>query len=372
MGPDLSAAADASPLTAKFRRQLELRLERTHTSAQSIDLDGLLRELDQRAAAGESAASLAAWLDQELPVRWMAFAPVAPRVRPNPEFDLPFDPQIHWIVGQGTSGGSHRGRLQYALDFAMPEGTPILAAAPGTVARVVDGFARCCLPIERSGESNQVIVIHGDGTFSSYGHFRPGIPVTEGQPVAAGDLLGYSGNTGYSTMPHLHFEVAIRDASKQARTIPFRFRNQTAQGYYPKAWRLYQNRPPSSLRLAVSVKGQPLVSGQPFLLEDRAPVQLGVALADGSGESVDVTRDPNTRYVPLTPWSLRVGEPGRVVFGFQSSQWDPLPALVKNNVAILTILYQDPKGGVGAFDAWFRFPDAGRDLEKKSGAQPGG
>ena len=93
-------------------------------------------------------------------------------------------------------------------------------------------------------------------------------------------------------MPHLHFEVSILDASKQPRTIPFRFRNETPQGYLPKAWRLYQNRPPMSDRLAVSVGGQQLVSGQPFLLEGRAPVQLQVARATPSGEMIDITRDP--------------------------------------------------------------------------------
>jgi murein DD-endopeptidase MepM/ murein hydrolase activator NlpD len=365
--PELAAAAE-SALVANFRRQIQQRLDQAHWSAESVDLPGLLRELEQRAAAGESAASLSNWLDKEVPWRWCSFAPVAPRLKPNPQFELPFDRWVNWIVGQGVSGDySHTGRQQFSLDFLMPEGTPILAAEAGTVARVVDGFTRCCLPLDRAYETNQVIVLHEGGSFSNYAHLRKGIPVKEGQEVAAGDLLGYSGSTGYATMPHLHFSVSILDASKQPRTIPFLFRNETPGGYLPKPWRLYQNRPAPTYALSVSLGDRELISGQPFDLEGRVPVQLRVALV--GKEPTDVTRDPKTSYVALTPWSLRVAE-GRVTFGFQSSQWDPLSEAIKHGIAILTILYQDEKGRRGAFDAWFRFPDAARYLSKPPPEKP--
>jgi murein DD-endopeptidase MepM/ murein hydrolase activator NlpD len=365
--PELAAATE-SALVANLRRQIQQRLDHNHWNAESVDLSGLLRELAEREAAGESPASLTSWLEKEVPGRWFSFAPTAPRIRPNQEFDLPFDRWVNWIVGQGVSGAySHTGRAQFSFDFVMPEGTPILAAEKGTVARVVDGFTRCCLPVERGVESNHVIVIHSDGAFSGYGHLRPGIPVKEGQSVAAGELLGYSGSTGYATMPHLHFDVSILDASKQPRTIPIRFRNGTPQGYQPKAWRLYQNRPAPTYSLSVSLGDRELTSGQPFDLEGRAPVQLRVALV--GKDLLDVTRDPKTRYVALTPWSLRVAE-GQVTFGFQSSQWDPLPEFTKHSIAILTILYQDEEGRRGAFDAWFRFPDAHRYLPKLPPPKP--
>ena len=370
MEPGLAAAAESS-VVAHFRRQIQQRLDQYHWSAESVDLPGLLRELEQRAAAGESGASIASWLDKEVPTRWFSFAPTAPRVPINLEFDLPFDRWVNWLVGQGVSGPySHTGRAQFSLDFVMPEGTPVLAAQAGTVARVVDGFTRCCLPMERGLESNQVTVLHADGTFAGYAHLRTGIPVKQGQSVAAGELLGYSGSTGYATMPHLHFDVSILDASKQPRTIPFRFRNGTPQGYLPKAWRFYQNRPPSTALLRVSVGDRELATGQPFLLDGRAPVQLSVARATPSGERIDVTRAEGTRYVPVTPWSLRA-EGGRVTFGFQSSQWAPLPEATRTSIAILTILYQDKDGGQGAFDAWFRFPDAARYLPKPPPQKPG-
>jgi len=370
---ETSAAASRSALLAHYRRQIDQSLEVNHWSAESVDREGLLRELEKRVVAGETPERLAAWLQQEVPTRWLAFAPIDPPHKADDQFHLPFDRWINWIVGQGISGAySHTGRDEFSLDFAMPEGTPILAARRGTVARVVDGFTRCCLPLERALEANLVIVLHPNDTFATYAHLRPGIPVKEGQQIRAGELLGYSGSTGYAVMPHLHFAVSIRDASKQPQTIPIRFRNGTPEGYLPKHWRFYQNRPPATALLGVSIDGRALVSGEPFLLDGRAPVQLRVALASPSGEAIDVTRDPGTRYVALTPWSLRIAGGGRVVFGFQSSQWAPLSEFLRTSLAIVTILYQGSDGRQGAFDAWFRFPDFERFLKRPPGqAKPG-
>jgi murein DD-endopeptidase MepM/ murein hydrolase activator NlpD len=366
-GPGHAADADRSAAVVKHLRQyIDQSLERFHWSAASIDRDSLLRELERRAQAGESPTLLGAWLQEEIPRRWLGFAPIAPPHKTDGRFHLPFDYRVNWIVGQGISGSySHTGRQEFSFDFVMPEGTPILAARQGTVARVVDGFTRCCLPKERGYETNTVTVLHGNGTFAEYVHLRPGIPVKEGQHVRGGELLGYSGSTGYAAQPHLHFSVSIRDKTGQPQTIPIRFLNGTPEGYVPKHWRFYQNRPPATAPLSVSVAGREAVSGEPFLLEGRAPVQLRVALASASGDAVDVTRDPGTRYVALTPWSLRIDRTGRVHFGFQSSQWAPMLEVMRTSIAIVTILFDGPDGRYGAFDVWFRFPDAEERFRKE-------
>jgi hypothetical protein len=154
--------------------------------------------------------------------------------------------------------------------------------------------------------------------------------------------------------------VSIRDASKLPRTIPIRFWNGTPEGYLPKQWRFYEFRPAATARLGVVVGERALVSGVPFLLDGRAPIQLHVLLEGPSGEAIEVTRDPGTRYVALTPWSLRIGGAGRVVFGFQSSQWAPLAEVLRTSLAIATILYEGADGRQAYFDAWFRFPDVDR------------
>jgi murein DD-endopeptidase MepM/ murein hydrolase activator NlpD len=346
------ASTDRARVVAQLRERARAYLEQGHMSPETVGLEELFAELDERAAGDEPPVALSAWLLDEIASRWLAFAPVAATPKASHRYQLPFDRRVHWIVGQGVSNSNHTGSNEFALDFAMPEGTEVLAARPGRVARVVDGFTRCCLPIERSGESNMVLVLHSDGSFAMYVHLRPGIPVKEGQRVKAGDLVGYSGNTGYSTMPHLHFQVSIRSAPTRFTSVPFRFANGTREGYLPKPWKLYENRPRPTAPLRVSIGGRQLVPGEPFLLADRAPAQLRVERMEASGGSVDVTRDPGTRYVALTPWSLGVDAGGLVAFGPSLSVWKPLPEWLRRNVSIVSILFRDPDGREGFFDAW--------------------
>jgi murein DD-endopeptidase MepM/ murein hydrolase activator NlpD len=96
-----------------------------------------------------------------------------------------------------TSGfGPRWGRLHAGVDFAAPVGTPVYAASTGTV--LAAGPA--------SGYGQWVKISHRGGVSTVYGHIS-GWTVSVGQPVAAGQLIAYSGNEGRSTGPHLHFET---------------------------------------------------------------------------------------------------------------------------------------------------------------------
>jgi murein DD-endopeptidase MepM/ murein hydrolase activator NlpD len=83
-------------------------------------------------------------------------------------------------------------------DIANATGTPLAAAASGVVA-----LAR---PLYLYG--NAVVIDHGAGVFSSYNHLDS-IAVTEGQPITIGDLVGFMGETGFVSGPHLHWEAII-------------------------------------------------------------------------------------------------------------------------------------------------------------------
>lgn len=100
--------------------------------------------------------------------------------------------------GVFTSGFGWRwGRIHQGIDIAAPIGTPILAAAGGVVeyAGWSDG-----------GYGNMVDLRHPDGTITRYGHMNA-ILVKDGQTVAQGQTIGEMGSTGFSTGPHLHFEI---------------------------------------------------------------------------------------------------------------------------------------------------------------------
>ena len=100
----------------------------------------------------------------------------------------------------------------------MDEGSAhIIAAAPGTVVRVVDGnYDRCHGSLDGATVScdgypmiaNSVIIEHEQGYRTLYWHMMNGsVAVSQGQEVLQGDILGKVGSSGYSSMPHLHFEL---------------------------------------------------------------------------------------------------------------------------------------------------------------------
>jgi murein DD-endopeptidase MepM/ murein hydrolase activator NlpD len=133
---------------------------------------------------------------------------------------------LPWIGGpfrlsQGPNGPySHFGaKSRYAMDIAMPRGTPIIAARAGTVIKIENGQPEG--GSEASG--NFVRVLHEDGTMGVYLHLGQGtVSVREGQQVSVGTPLGHSGNTGNSSGPHLHF-VVQRNVGLALESIPYQF-----------------------------------------------------------------------------------------------------------------------------------------------------
>jgi murein DD-endopeptidase MepM/ murein hydrolase activator NlpD len=97
----------------------------------------------------------------------------------------------------------------YAIDFVMPIGTNVFAARGGTVIEVASDFHESGVDMAVDGpRANVVRVLHADGTMSLYGHLNwNSIRVVPGQRVERGEYLADSGNTGFSTGPHLHFVV---------------------------------------------------------------------------------------------------------------------------------------------------------------------
>lgn len=121
-----------------------------------------------------------------------------------------------YTVGQGNDGAfSHSGLNQFAFDFTVDVGTEVIAARGGTVVYVVDGFGEGGPSIDKAHEANVIVVDHGGGTFDSYLHLEAGsLDVSVGDVVGTGDLLARSGNSGFTSGPHLHF--AVVDATMQS------------------------------------------------------------------------------------------------------------------------------------------------------------
>jgi murein DD-endopeptidase MepM/ murein hydrolase activator NlpD len=145
-------------------------------------------------------------------------------------YSLPYATGQTYRILQGYgSRFSHTGLEEFAIDFDMSVGTPVHAARGGVVARVVESNSKGCWEPGCGRYANYVVVLHSDGTTGEYYHLvKNGALVEVGESVSQGQKIAYSGNTGHTTMPHLHFAVYRATKNGDTQSIPVRF--QAADG----------------------------------------------------------------------------------------------------------------------------------------------
>jgi len=146
--------------------------------------------------------------------------------KPAQAYRLPFALSTTIAVSQAFPDTTTHGDpgSQYAIDFVMPVGTHVFAAREGVVIDVASGFFEHGTDLKVDGpRANIVRVLHDDGTMSLYGHLNWNtIRVVPGQHVARGEYLADSGNTGFTTGPHLHF-VVQRNRGGGLVSVPIEF-----------------------------------------------------------------------------------------------------------------------------------------------------
>ena len=140
-------------------------------------------------------------------------------------YALPIDDNSRWQLGQAFHGGfSHTDEQnKFAVDLIVDEGTPVLAARDGVVMQVESAFDGAGLDRKKFAErANLVRVLHDDGSMAVYAHLKEnGVYVRVGQHVSLGQQIAVSGNTGYSTGPHLHFCLQVNRGMRLV-SVPFR------------------------------------------------------------------------------------------------------------------------------------------------------
>ena len=140
-------------------------------------------------------------------------------------YSLPVDENSRWELGQEFNGEySHNDEQnRYAVDFVVPVGTPVLAARSGTVMETIGSYDRGGQNAKvYASRANFIRILHDDGSMAMYAHLKEnGVLVSPGERVGLGDVIGYSGNTGFSSGPHLHFVLQINTGMRLV-SIPFR------------------------------------------------------------------------------------------------------------------------------------------------------
>lgn len=128
---------------------------------------------------------------------------------------------------------SHRGSEFYTVDFRMPVGTPVHAARDGIVVSVEYIQERSCWSTGCGRYANHVAIQHSDSTIGQYFHLQTnGVLVKLGDQVIRGQQIAVSGNTGYTTTPHLHFGVYAVMPDRSRQSIDVRF--ETSRGVLSK------------------------------------------------------------------------------------------------------------------------------------------
>ena len=141
-------------------------------------------------------------------------------------YRLPYPIGSSYKVVQSHNGSftHHKIYNRYAIDFNMPVGTPICAARNGYVALIRQDSDRGGNDQTYIPDGNLVVIVHDDGTVARYLHLQKnGAVVHEGDYVKQGQVIAYSGNTGYTRGAHLHFSVVKPNGNDENVSLPVSF-----------------------------------------------------------------------------------------------------------------------------------------------------
>jgi murein DD-endopeptidase MepM/ murein hydrolase activator NlpD len=164
-------------------------LSRSETTPPSVDIASTLEDLDQTVGSlSDKSARLQAYFQDQREL--LASTPSTWPLRG------------YLSGGFGNRADPFTGVRDFhpGIDISVPRGTKVTAPADGVVV----------LAATRGGYGNIIVIDHGYQTMTRYGHLD-GFNVRPGQRVKRGDVIGFSGNSGRSTAPHLHYEVWVND-----------------------------------------------------------------------------------------------------------------------------------------------------------------
>ena len=138
-------------------------------------------------------------------------------------YDLPFENEKKvFLIQAYDSKMSHKGEL--ALDFKVKKKTKICAARDGVVIATKGDSDKGGLKPGNMSDGNHISIKHYDGSVAHYWHLiKDGVFVNIGDTITKGQVIGLTGNTGYSAFPHLHFEVIGYDGTGAYKQLPTRF-----------------------------------------------------------------------------------------------------------------------------------------------------
>jgi len=166
----------------------------------------------------------------------MVFGDPRAEHRPPTPYLLPVPPGQLFPVSQGFHGRATHTHPQseYAVDIPMPEGTRLYAVRSGVIMDIANDFFTGGQGEKFEERANFIRILHDDGTMALYAHLKvESIQYPTGTRVSRGAFIAESGNTGYSSGPHLHFAIQ-KNSGGELRSIPFEFEGRGGSGFTPE------------------------------------------------------------------------------------------------------------------------------------------
>lgn len=151
-------------------------------------------------------------------------------------YRLPFETRKTVKITQGYNENfSHFGQSKYAVDFDLQVGDKVFAMREGVVVQTKSDSNQKGTSKEYEQHANFITIMHPDKTYATYAHLKQnGVLVNVGDTIQRGDLLGFSGDTGYSNGPHLHVIVFMANDGKSREPLPIKFKSAEGIISYPK------------------------------------------------------------------------------------------------------------------------------------------
>jgi len=138
-------------------------------------------------------------------------------------YRLPFDGRVIRPEPQPAPFHYEESWRKHAVDFAMPEGTAIKAILDGRVIEAIDKYGPGRFDKSFLRKGNVIIIEHKNNEYSIYAHLRRGLRIRKGELVRRGLVIGYSGNSGFASYFHLHFDIRKKEGKDKWITLPIRF-----------------------------------------------------------------------------------------------------------------------------------------------------
>ena len=252
-----------------------------------------------------------------------------------------------YYLSQGFNGNfSHQGIN--AIDFSLPESTPVHAARSGQVVWVEEAFKAGGLSAHFKNKANYISIAHSDGTQATYAHLKyKGSLVNPGDRVAKGQHIGFSGKTGYGKGPHLHFEVTRITPQGEYESLPFKIRSRHGLSEYPKVGFYYA-----------------IDSTKPFVNEVYADeIDFNPYFDQDQAVTVKSVKDRQLKIDDYVLIYIQNGKPRAIkveinvnLFGYESLRTIPAELVIKPGTEkLIAVVYQTPGAQSSKFTYSYKY-----------------